>query len=193
MMGKLAIGFTYISSLLFAYVLVLLRYLNEYCKDKSCVEKVGYIYSNIINYEYNFMTIMCMCLIFMVVLSFVGIFTIKRYNANTVINFRMNKDEYNNTVVYWFSYIIPIFSFSVDFTGLFFLVLTFFLGLYIFIRSKCIQTSPIFMLLGYSIYSNYDGIYVITKYTLEEYNTKIRLNEEPLLARELVPNVFFIP
>ncbi|MDY4097228.1 MAG: hypothetical protein SOY47_10990 [Lachnospiraceae bacterium] len=133
--------------------------------------------------------------VILIVLFFLFIFSIswaryiKTWKNNTRIKFRMSDDSKIDESAFILPYIFTVVTFNFDIYGWIICILIYLSVGFLFVQTRKLQMSPIFILSRYHILT--DGTNkVITRNSVESFNLKLDDSPDGIEVRELAKNIF---
>ena len=190
MMTTLSCWLLYIASYGIVYVIIALCVINNsFCEllkvnefqSLSCFKQVVYVFRS----EKTILILLSLLAIF----SIIWTHYIKSWKNNSRIKYRMTGDSKIEESAFILPYIFTIITYNFDAYGwliCFFVYLS--VGL-LFVQSRKLQMSPIFILSRYHILTDGNNK-VITRNTLEAFNLKLDDNPDGIEVRELAKHVY---
>lgn len=154
---------------------------NEAFQALSRIEKAAYIFNN--------ERIVLLILFALTVFSIAWTLYIKSWKNNTRVRFRMKEDSKIDESAFILPYIFTVVTFNFDVYGWLICLLIYgSIGL-LFVQSRKLQMSPIFILSRYRILT--DGTNkIITRNTVESFNLKLDDHPNGIEARELAKHIY---
>ena len=114
---------------------------------------------------------------------------IKTWKNNTRIKFRMSDDSKIDESAFILPYIFTVVTFNFDIYGWIICILIYLSVGFLFVQTRKLQMSPIFILSRYHILT--DGTNkVITRNSVESFNLKLDDSPDGIEVRELAKNIF---
>lgn len=154
---------------------------NEAFQALSQIEKVAYIFNN--------ERIVLLILLVLAVFSIVWTRYIKSWKNNTRVRFRMKEDSKLDESAFILPYIFTVVTSNFDIYGWLICLLIYGSVGLLFVQSRKLQMSPIFILSRYHILT--DGTNkIITRNTVESFNLKLDDQPNGIEARELAKHVY---
>ena len=154
---------------------------NEAFQALSQIEKAAYIFNN--------ERIVLLILFALTVFSIVWTRYIKSWKNNTRVRFRMKEDSKIDESAFILPYIFTVVTFNFDIYGWLICLLIYGSVGLLFVQSRKLQMSPIFILSRYHILT--DGTNkIITRSTAESFNLKLDNQPNGIEARELAKHIY---
>lgn len=190
MMTTFSCWLLYIASYGIVYVIVAvcvvlnrvitLQGIQEFCA-LSYIEQAVYI----LNSE----KVILIILLVLTAFSIIWTRYIKTWKNNSRISFRVSKDSKIEESAFILPYILTVVTFNFDIYGWLICIMVYGVVGLLFVQSRALQTSPIFILSRYHILT--DGVNkVITRDTVEAYNLKIDDQPNGIEVRELAKHIY---
>lgn len=129
--------------------------------------------------------------ILLILIAFSIVWTIgfRKWRNNTRIRIKMTEDSKIEESAFILPYLITVITFNISEFGWIICLFIYLVVGVIFVQTRKLQTSPIFLFSRYHILT--DGkIKVITKNTVESFNLKIEDSANGIEARELAKGVY---
>ena len=154
---------------------------NEDFQALSYIEKATYIF--------NDNRIVLLILLALTIFSIVWTRHIKSWKNNTRVRFRMKDDSKIDESAFILPYVFTVVTFNFDIYGWLICLLIYGSVGLLFVQSRKLQMSPIFILSRYHILT--DGTNkIITRNTVESFNLKLDDQPNGIEARELAKHVY---
>ena len=154
---------------------------NEAFQALSHIEKAAYIF--------NDKKIVLLILLALTVFSIVWTRYIKSWKNNTRVRFQMKEDSKIDESAFILPYIFTVVTFNFDIYGWVICLLLYGSVGLLFVQSRKLQMSPIFILSRYHILT--DGTNkIITRNTVESFNLKLDDQPNGIEAREIAKHVY---
>ena len=154
---------------------------NEAFQALSYIEKATYIF--------NDNRIVLLILLVLTIFSIIWTRYIKSWKNNTRVRFRMKEDSKIDESAFILPYVFTIVTFNFDIYGWLICLLIYGSVGLLFVQSRKLQMSPIFIMSRYHILT--DGTNkIITRNTVESFNLKLDDQPNGIEARELSKHVY---
>lgn len=190
MMTTLSCCLLYIASYWLIYPIIMLFIItNKFNQLQDSPDTQLMTFFEQLIYILNSEKIILLVLLFLFLFSRVWIRFFKAQKNNTRINYKMVSDSKIDESAFIIPYIFTIITFNFDIYGWLICLLIYVCIGFIFVQTKKIQTSPVFILSRYHILTN-GHMRVITRDTTESFNIKLEENPNGIEVRELVKNVY---
>ena len=184
MMTKFSRWMLYISSYSLLYVLLIFRVIGF-----RPYEKMNLVDTWIQIFSANKPLLLTLSFLFMV--STIWILLFKNWKNNTRYNKKIDKNISFEMVGFIFPYLISMSTITIDGFGVLINVVIYLVIGISFVYSEKIYFSPVFLLLGFKLYSN--GVdHILTKKSIDSFNLAVEENLSGVEARELARNIFII-
>lgn len=128
-------------------------------------------------------------LFFLFVFSIVWTKYIKSWKNNTRIRLKMNSDSKIEEAAFILPYAFTIITINLDVYGWMVCILIYLCVGLLFVQSKKVQMSPVFILSRYNILTN-GNVKLITRDSVEAFNLKLDDHPDGIQVRELTKGVY---
>jgi len=174
----------YMSSYCILYLLLIIRIFGfSTLGDKTLTETWFF------RFESNKVLIISLLVLFVV--SIIWTRAIPRWKNNTRVKYRLRKNATIDMAIFLVTFIVPMITIDIDGFGIVLTILLFIFFGVAFVLTDIIHISPVFLMLGYKLYSS-ETVHILSKRSLEEINLLLDEDIEGIPGRELCKNTYIL-